>query len=116
METRNDRGHRVVITGAGLLTPIGLEVDTTWRALLAGTSGAAPITLFEITPDYDVRFAAEVKGFQPENFMEKKEAKRMDRFVQFAVMATHEALRNSGLDLDKVDRTRVGVVIGSGIG
>ncbi len=118
METRNERGHRVVITGAGLMTPIGHDVGATWNALLSGVNGAAPITLFDATPDFDVRFAAEVKGFQPENFMEKKEAKRMDRYAQFAMAAAREAMQSSGLAglLDRVDKDRIGVLVGSGIG
>jgi 3-oxoacyl-[acyl-carrier-protein] synthase II len=118
METRNIKGHRVVITGAGLLTPVGNEVGTTWQALLDGVSGAAPIRLFEVTPDFEVRFAAEVKGFQPENFMERKEAKRMDRYAQFAMAAAHEAMSRSGLaaQFDRLNRDRMGVLIGSGIG
>jgi 3-oxoacyl-[acyl-carrier-protein] synthase II len=118
METRNERGHRVVVTGAGLLTPIGNDLPTTWQALLDGVSGAAPITLFETTPDYEVRFACEVKGFKPENFMDRKEAKRMDRYSQFALAAAQEAMVNSGLaaQLDRVDKDRIGVIIASGIG
>ena len=118
MQTRNDSGHRVVITGAGLLTPIGNDVDASWSALLEGKSGAGPITLFELTDDYEVRFACEVKGFAPENYMEKKEAKRMDRYAQFALAAAVEAVNNSGLgdQLDKIDKDRIGVVIASGIG
>src|SRR6185369_6552907 len=118
METRNERGHRVVVTGAGLLTPIGNDQPSTWQALLDGKSGAGPITLFETTPDFEVRFACEVKGFQPENFMEKKEARRMDRYSQFALAAAQEAMHNSGLAalLDELDKDRIGVIIASGIG
>ena len=75
METRNAKGHRVVITGAGLLTPLGHDLATTWNALLEGVNGAAPISLFETSPEFDVRFAAEVKHFKPENYMEKKEGR-----------------------------------------
>lgn len=118
METRNSKGHRVVITGAGLLTPVGNDLPTAWQALLDGVSGAALIQQFEVTSDFDVRFAAEVKGFKPENFMERKEAKRMDRYAQFAMAAAHEAMQSSGLaaQLETVNRDRIGVVIGSGIG
>lgn len=118
METRNQRGHRVVITGAGLMTPIGHDVGGTWNALLQGVNGAAPITLFDATPDFEVRFAAEVKGFQPENFMEKKEARRMDRYAQFAMAAAQEAMQSSGLlgQIDSIDKDRIGVLIASGIG
>jgi 3-oxoacyl-[acyl-carrier-protein] synthase II len=117
MENRNG-GRRVVVTGMGLITPVGNDVPSAWEALLAGRSGAAPITQFDATEDYDCRFAAEVKGFQVENYLERKEAKRMDRFTHFAMAASQEALRQAGLE-DRpagVDYDRVGVLIGSGIG
>jgi len=118
MQTRTVRGHRVVVTGVGLVTPVGGDADTAWAALLAGRSGAGPITRFEATPDFDVRFAAEVKSFDPEQYMEKKEARRTDRFAQFAIAASAEALRHAGLDPlpASVDADRAGVLIGSGIG
>jgi len=118
MQTRTARGHRVVITGAGLLTPVGNDVPTTWKALLEGKSGAGPITHFEATDDYDCRFAAEVKGFDPESVMDRKEARRTDRFAQFAIAAAEEAMQSSGLagSLDTLNRDRIGVLIGSGIG
>jgi 3-oxoacyl-[acyl-carrier-protein] synthase II len=106
---------RVFVTGTGVISPLGNDTETFWKKLIAGTSGAGPITRFDTT-NYTTRFACEVKDFTPEGVLERKEAKRMDRFVQYAVVASHEAIRNSGLDLDKIDRTRVGVVIGSGIG
>jgi 3-oxoacyl-[acyl-carrier-protein] synthase II len=107
-----------VATGAGLITPVGNDLPATWSALLSGTSGAGPITRFEATPDFDVRFAAEVKGFDPVQYMERKEAKRMDRFAQLAMAAAQEAVRSAGLDPgpESMDRDRVGVLIGSGIG
>ena len=93
METRTADGrHRVVITGLGLLTPVGNDVESSWRALLEGTSGAAPITQFDATPDFDVRFAAEVKDFDPSVCMDRKEAKRMDRFAQLAMAASRAPL------------------------
>ena len=118
MQTRNENGRRVVVTGTGLVTPVGIGVETTWQALLDGVSGAACITHFDATHDFDVRFAAEVKGFAPEQFMERKEAKRTDRFAQFAIAASQEAMRHAGLDPvpQGIDRDRVGVLIGSGIG
>jgi 3-oxoacyl-[acyl-carrier-protein] synthase II len=118
MQTRNGNGHRVVVTGVGLLTPVGAGAPATWQALLDGVSGAACITLFEATRDFDVRFAAEVKGFEPEQHLERKEAKRMDRFAQFAMVTATEAMRQAGLDPVPagIDRDRVGVLIGSGIG
>ncbi len=118
METRTPSGrHRVVITGLGLVTPVGLDVKSSWDALLAGTSGAAPITQFDTT-DFDVRFACEVKGFDPEQYMERKEARRADRFAQLAMAVSIQAVRDSGLgdDLGPADPERVGVIIGSGIG
>ncbi len=116
---RDARGaRRVVVTGVGLISPVGNDVESSWRALLAGTSGAGPITRFDATADYDVRFACEVKGFDPEQYLERKEAKRMDRFAQLAVAASEQAVRSSGLlqALDRLERDRIGVLIGSGIG
>jgi 3-oxoacyl-[acyl-carrier-protein] synthase II len=117
MDKRNG-GRRVVVTGMGLLTPVGNDVTSAWEALLAGRSGAGPITQFDATEDFDCRIAAEVKGFQVENYLERKEAKRMDRFTQFAMAASQEAVRQAGLEekSGSVDFDRVGVVIGSGIG
>ncbi len=110
--------RRVVVTGLGLLTPVGNDVDTAWRALLEGKSGAGPITHFEATEDFDVRFACEVKGFEPERYMDRKEMRRTDRFTQFALATSQQAMEHAGLadGLDGVDRDRVGVLIGSGIG
>src|SRR3954471_9080125 len=118
MDARSRRGHRVVVTGLGLMTPVGNDVPTTWNALLNGVSGAAPITHFEANQDYDARFAAEVKGFNPENYLERKEARRMDLFAQFAMAATQEAMKHSGLEdrLETLNRDRFGVIIGSRIG
>ena len=117
METRTRHGHRVVVTGAGLVTPVGLDVASTWAALLAGTNGVGPITHFD-TAAFDVRFAAEVKGFEPGRFLDRKEVRRTDRFAQFAIAAAHEALASAGLDPVPagIDKDRIGVVIGSGIG
>ena len=113
MPTRN----RVVITGTGLVIPVGNDVESAWQALLAGKSGAGRITHFDTT-DFEVNFACEVKGFDPGSVMDRKEAKRMDRFAQFAMAAAVEAVRNAGLDdkLDSIDKDRVGVLIASGIG
>jgi 3-oxoacyl-[acyl-carrier-protein] synthase II len=119
METRTADGrHRVVITGLGLLTPVGNDVESAWTALLAGTSGAAPITHFEATEKFSVRFACEVDGFDPEQYMDRKEARRTDRFAQFAMAVAEQAVRDAGLgdDLAPADSERVGVLIGSGIG
>ncbi len=106
---------RVVITGLGAITPLGHTVPDTWSALLAGQSGIAPITRFD-TSELRTKFAGEVKNFSPENYMDRKEARRLDPFIQFALVATAEALRDSGLTLEKEDPMRIGVVIGSGIG
>ena len=102
----------------GLLTPVGHGVPASWDALLAGRSGGAPIKNFEVTDDFDVRFAAEVKDFNPDSVLDRKEAKRMDRFAQFAMWAAEEAMQDSGLKdrLDQLDLDRAGVIIGSGIG
>jgi 3-oxoacyl-[acyl-carrier-protein] synthase II len=118
MDTKNARGHRVVITGMGLLTPVGHGVQNSWDALLAGKSGGAPIKNFEITNDFDVRFAAEVKDWAPDSVLDRKEAKRTDRFAQFAIWAAEEAVTNAGLKekLDQLTLDRIGVIIGSGIG
>jgi 3-oxoacyl-[acyl-carrier-protein] synthase II len=118
METRNGRGHRVVITGMGVVTPLGNDREATWQALLDGVSGAAGITQFDADDRFDVRFACEVKGFDPEQYMERKEARRADRFAQFAVAASTQAIAHAGLDgqTDALDRDRIGVLIGSGIG
>jgi 3-oxoacyl-[acyl-carrier-protein] synthase II len=107
--------RRVVVTGIGLVSPLGLDTATTWKGLLAGCSGVGPITLFDAT-QFTTRFAAEVKGFDPLNWVEKKEVKKMDRFIQLAVAAADVAVADGGLDLEKADKDMVGVYIGSGIG
>ena len=109
--------RRVVITGTGLLTAIGLDVPETWAALLAGKSGAGPITQFDASA-FDVRFACEVKGFDPGQYVERKEIKRTDRFAQFAIAAATQAMREAGLEesLGSLDPERFGVIVGSGIG
>ena len=109
--------RRVVITGTGLITPVGLDVQESWAALLAGKSGAGAITQFDAT-DFKVRFACEVKGFDPDQYIDRKEAKRTDRFAQLAIGASVQAMREAGLDesLGGIDPTRFGVIIGSGIG
>ncbi|HEX7117208.1 MAG TPA: beta-ketoacyl-ACP synthase II [Longimicrobiales bacterium] len=118
MSERTAGRRRVVVTGIGLVTPVGNDVDTAWRALLEGKSGAGPITQFEATEDFDVRFACEVKGFEPDRYMERKEIRRTDRFAQFAIAAAQQAMESAGLadGLGGVDRDRIGVLIGSGIG
>lgn len=108
-------GPRIVVTGAGVVSPVGNTVEACWNNLVAGVSGAGPITRFDVT-NFETKFACEVKDFSFEGVLDRKEAKRMDRFVQFAVVASAEALRNAGIDLERTDRERVGVLIGSGIG
>ena len=106
---------RVWITGLGIVSPIGSGTQEFWDHLTTGVSGAGPISRFDAT-DYDTRFACEVKNFSTEGTLDRKEAKRMDRFVQFAVVAAYQAVRDAGLDLDTIDLRRAGVIIGSGIG
>jgi 3-oxoacyl-[acyl-carrier-protein] synthase II len=105
----------VVVTGLGAVTPLGIGVEETWRAALEGRSGAAPISCFDAS-DYPVRFAAEVKGELDLGDLPAKEARRLDRFVAFALVAAREALAHAGLELGDANRERVGVAIGSGIG
>ena len=110
-------GHhkRMVITGMGALSPVGNDVPSLWQAMKQGRSGVAPITHFDAAP-YETRFAAEVKGFDALQFIDKKEARRMDRFVQFAIAATQEALVDAGLEITPQNAERVAVGIGTGIG
>ena len=107
--------HRVVVTGLGLVTPLGLTVEQTWDNLLAGTSGAAPITRFD-PARHRVRFACEVKGFDPLVYMDRKESRRFDLFAQFALAAASQAIAQAGLEGQLRDPNRVGVVLGTGIG
>ncbi|ALM20932.1 3-oxoacyl-ACP synthase [Nonlabens sp. MIC269] len=106
---------RVVITGMGALTPIGNNLQEYWEGLIAGKSGAAPITYFD-TEHFKTKFACEVKNFNVQDFIDRKEARRMDRFAQYALVAGDEAIADSGLDTDSVDKYRVGVIWGAGIG
>ncbi|MBI4282029.1 MAG: beta-ketoacyl-ACP synthase II [Chloroflexi bacterium] len=106
---------RVVVTGIGIVSPLGLSADTTWESLLAGKSGVDYISSFDAEP-FETQIAAEVKGFEPTDFLDRKEARRMDRFVQFAAVAAQEAVARAKLNLDKENRERVSVMIGSGIG
>ncbi len=107
--------NRVVITGMGVLSPVGIGLEEYWSALLAGKSGAGPITRFDTT-GFKTTFACEVKGFDPGDCMDRKTSRRMDLFSQFAIAAAIQAIDQSRLDFDRVDRNRVGVVVGSGIG
>ncbi|MDZ4864949.1 MAG: beta-ketoacyl-ACP synthase II [Gemmatimonadota bacterium] len=107
--------HRVVVTGLGLVTPQGLDVESTWAGLLAGRSGAVPITRMDPSR-LSVRFACEVQNFDPLLYIDRKEAKRYDLFVQYAIAAAHQAVVQADLDGKAADNNRVGVVMGSGIG
>ena len=106
---------RVVVTGMGAITPIGNDVESFWQGLKDKTVGIGPITYFDTT-DYKCKLAAEVKGFDPKQYMDAKAARRMEAFSQFAVAASKEALEQSGIDMEKEDPYRVGVCVGSGIG
>ncbi|WP_456438832.1 beta-ketoacyl-ACP synthase II [Psychroserpens sp.] len=106
---------RVVVTGLGALTPIGNTKDEFWDALISGKSGAAPITYFD-TEKFKTKFACELKGFTATDFLDRKEARKMDRFTQYAMVASDEAIIDSKLDLEKVNKLRVGVIWGAGIG
>ena len=107
--------RRVVITGVGLVTPVGVGIDNVWKRLLNGESGIAPLTRFDVT-QHDTKIAGEVKDFKAEEFMSVKELKRMDLFIQYALAATKIAMTDSGLDIAKEDAERAGVVVGTGLG
>ncbi len=106
---------RVVITGLGGITPIGNNVEEFWQGIKSSKCGIDKITLFD-TSEYKVKIAGEVKGFNPDEVIGKKEAKRLDRFSQFAIVAAKEALMDSKITADNTDMTKVSVIIGSGIG
>ena len=107
---------RVVVTGIGAVTPLGLTAEETWKNLLAGVSGAAPITLFN-AEKFKAQFACEVKNFNCEDFgIDRKEARKMDRYCQFAIASAKMAIEDSGMDLEAINKNRVGVVYGVGIG
>jgi 3-oxoacyl-[acyl-carrier-protein] synthase II len=107
--------RRVVVTGIGLVSPLGVGTEVTWRRLLQGESGVGTITRFDAA-EYPSRIAGEVPDFDPLQFIEKKELKKTDRFIQLALAASHAALEDSGLVIDEANASRVGVIIGSGIG
>ncbi|AJH16637.1 beta-ketoacyl-ACP synthase II [Myroides odoratimimus] len=106
---------RVVVTGLGALTPIGNNIQEYWNNLINGVSGAAPITYFDAT-NFKTQFACEVKNFNVEDFIERKEARKMDRYAQYAMVSADEAIKDSGLNLETIDLDRAGVIWGSGIG
>jgi len=106
---------RVVVTGLGALTPIGNNIQEFWNGLINGVSGAAPITYFDAS-NFKTQFACEVKNFNVEDFIDRKEARKMDRYAQYAMVSTMEAMNDANFDLEKLDLDRAGVIWGSGIG
>lgn len=109
------QGRRVVVTGLGALTPIGNNVSAYWQGLSQGVSGSDWITHFD-TEKFKTKFACEVKGFDPNDYFDRKEVRKMDRFVHYLMVAADEAIQDASFNMDKVDRNRFGVVVGSGIG
>ena len=107
--------RRVVVTGIGLITPVGNDTSSAWQALCDGRSGVSQIESFD-TSEQAVHFAAEVRGFDPSQYMDRKAIRRNDRFVQFALAATHEAMAASGFAVTDENADQVGVLVGSGVG
>src|SRR5215204_5870499 len=105
---------RVVVTGIGALTPLGLTLEDSWNGLKNGVSGADKITLFDASK-FKTHFACELKGFDATNYLDRKEARKLDRFSQTAIAASDQGVQDAGIDKSNVDVDRVGVVIGSGI-
>ncbi|MEZ5585178.1 MAG: beta-ketoacyl synthase N-terminal-like domain-containing protein, partial [Candidatus Competibacteraceae bacterium] len=108
-------GKRVVVTGMGLVSPVGNDMETAWRAILAGRSGVGPITAFDAS-QFPVRFAAAVKDFDVEQYIPRKEAKKMDAFIHYGIAASVQAIRDAGLEINDANANRIGTFIGSGIG
>lgn len=106
---------RVVVTGLGALTPIGNNISAYWDGLVSGRSGCAPITYFD-TEKFKTKFACELKNYNPEDFFDRKEARKLDKFAQYALVSSDEAIADSGIDLETIDKFRVGVIWGAGIG
>ena len=106
---------RVVVTGLGALTPIGNTVEEYWNALVNGKSGAAPITYYD-TEKHKTKFACELKNFNAEDFIDKKEVRRLDKFARYAIVASDEAIKDAEITLENVNKNRVGVIWGAGIG
>src|SRR3954468_16939346 len=107
--------RRVVVTGLGAITPLGNSVPEYWNGLLAGKSGAARITRFDPTK-FKTQFACEVKGFNPEDYFDKKEARKLDAYSWYGIAASVQAMADSGLDAEGIDKNEIGVIWGSGIG
>ena len=106
---------RVVVTGLGAVTPLGNTPEETWKNMLEGVSGAAPITSFDCS-QFKTQFACEVKNLNVNDFIDRKEARKLDRYTQLAMIAAMQGVKDSGLDLEKVDKNNIGVVFGVGIG
>src|SRR5690554_2071628 len=104
---------RVVVTGLGALTPIGNNVSEYWDGLVSGKSGAAPITYFD-TEKFKTKFACEIKNYNVEDFFDRKGARKLDKFAQYALVASDEAIKDAGIDLEGIDKLRVGVIWGAG--
>ena len=107
--------RRVVVTGMGIISPLGNELELSWQNILAGKSGARTVTRFDVS-DYPTKFAASVENFDEINHLDIKTKRRVDEFVQYGLVASKHAIENSGLELDSLDSSRIGVSIGSGIG
>ena len=106
---------RVVVTGLGAVTPLGNSPEETWKSMLAGKSGAAPITQFD-TSKFKTQFACEVKNLDVTNWLDRKEARKLDRYTQLAMISAIQGVQDSGIDLEKEDKNRIGVIYGVGIG
>ena len=115
MNLKNNPSNRVVVTGIGVLSPLGLDMATTWEGLINGKSGIDHITLFDPEP-CETKFAGEVKGFEPTDYVSRKEARRMDRFAQLAVAASFQAVEHAGIQINATNQDNIAVIIGSGIG
>src|SRR5690606_17395133 len=107
--------RRVVITGLGAMTPVGLDLESTWANLLAGKSGAAPVERFDVT-DHPTKFACEIKGFDAEKHFSRPEARKLDTYAQILLVAADAAMASSGLRMDREDPARCGCILGTGIG
>lgn len=107
--------RRVVITGIGALTPIGKSAPDFWNGLVSGSSGARTIEHFDTT-DFPTKFAAQLENYNSEDYFERKEARRLDLVAQYAIVASNEAIDDSGLDLEEINKDRVAVIVGTGIG
>ena len=115
MSLISNPNSRVVVTGTGILCPLGLNTTTTWEGLVAGKSGIDHITLFDSEP-CETKFAGEVKGFEPTDYISRKDARRMDRFAQMAIAASLEAVEQSRIQINSMNEDDIGVIVGSGIG